>query len=138
MNFQPTSTTETEAKSLLSNQGDQGVQPLQFTRDNTYTTFESEHAFDEDDIVFHFFRATENSGDTYWKKVFPDVLSDVAQAVFEAGYPRLKAAFTDETDSWWMRANSFANTGLPEERVRRFYQKLDEALEARLKTSKLE
>lgn len=113
------------------NQGDQGVSPLEFTRDKTYTTFEAEHAFAGDDIVFHFFRTPENGSEKYWQDIFPDALSEVAQEVFQAGYPRLKAAFTRETDSWWMRANSFASIGLPDERVKRFYQNLDQALEAR-------
>lgn len=123
--------TEKEATSLLASQDEQGVAVLQFIKDSTYTTFRSEHAFDAEDIVFHFFRAPENSADKYWSDTFPNALSEVAQSVFNASYPRLKAAFTQETDSWWMRATGFANEGLPEERLKRFYAELDRALDAK-------
>ena len=136
MNFQPTSVETTEATSLLSTQGEQGVSALQFIKNLMYTTFLVEHAFDGEDIVFHFFRTKENPTDKYWKTDFPNVLSDVAQDVFQASYPRLKAAWTEEQDSWWMRANGFASVGMPEERIHHFYEKLDQALEA-LKVSQL-
>jgi len=131
MNFQPISTTEQEATTLLASQDEQGVAALQFVPTTDFTTFRAEYAFSGDDIVFHFFRTEENPGEEYWGTIFPNVLSEVAQEVFQAGYPRLKAAFTREHDSWWMRAGSFVNVGLPEERVKRFYAALDQALEAR-------
>lgn len=123
---------ETEATNLLSTQSDQGVQPLQFTKDESYTTFRAEHAFEDDDIVFHFFNTKEHEDDRkYWKDTFPTALSDVAQEVFKAGYPRLKAAWTEEVESWWLRCTGFANEGLPEERIKRFYKELDQSLDAR-------
>jgi hypothetical protein len=122
---------ETEATTLLSNQSEQGVAALQFTEDKQYTTFRAEHAFDGDDIVFHFYRTEERPSDKYWSDTFPEGLSEIAQTVFKAGFPRLKAAFTKETDSWWMRAGGFAVEGLPEERIARFYKELDQALETR-------
>ncbi len=131
MNFQPISMKETEATSLLSTQDDQGVAALVFKNVTDYTTFRVEHAFDGDDIVFHFFRTPECPEKDYWEVVFPNVLSEVAQEIFQAGYPRLRAAFTHEQDSWWMRAGGFANAGIPEERCARFYAALDKALEAR-------
>jgi hypothetical protein len=131
MNFQPTSMGETEATSLLSSQNDQGVQPLQFIKDESYTTFRAEHAFEDEDIVFHFFKTAECPAKGYWDDVFPNTMSDVAQAVFQAGFPRLKAAWTQEVESWWLRCNGFANEGLPEERIKRFYSELDQALEAK-------
>lgn len=124
------STTEKGVTDLLLNQADQGVLALQFEKVNDYTTFLAEHAFDGEDIVFHFFRSEENSTNKYWKEIFPEALSEVAQKVFQAGYPRLKAAWTEEQDSWWMRANGFVNIGLPEERIKSFYSELDQALEA--------
>lgn len=127
--------TETEATSLLGTQDEQGVVPLQFKKVTDYTTFSAEHAFDGDDIVFHFFRTKENPSDRYWQDVFPNGLSDVAQEVFQAGYPRLKATFTQEVDSWWMRASGFAHEGLPEERIQHFYAKLDQALETMSKSA---
>lgn len=95
-----------------------------------YTTFLAEHAFDDDAIVFHFFVTPENNSREYWQEKFPPVLSEVAQEVFQAGYPRLRAAFTAEHNSWWMRADGFANEGIPKERIARFYDALDQALDA--------
>lgn len=103
---------------------------MDFIKVRNYTTFLAEHAFDGDDIVFHFFRTPENPSDHYWKSVFPNALSDVAQKVFQAGYPRLKAAWTEEQDSWWMRAAGFATTGLPEDRLNLFYETLDQVADA--------
>lgn len=123
--------TETEATSLLSTQDDQGVDPVRFQKVTDYTTFSAEHAFDGNDIVFHFFRTVETTGEQYWKHLFPDTLSEIAQEIFQAEYPRLKAAFTQEQDSWWMRATGFVDIGLPEERIAKFYEKLDQMLEAR-------
>lgn len=127
--------TETEATSLLSTENDQGVLPLAFETSTEYTTFTSEHAFDGDDIVFHFFTppglGDSKEAHTYWLETFPDVLSEVAQEVFQAEYPRLRAAWTAEHASWWMRASGFAAIGIPEERVQVFFAKLDQSLEAR-------
>lgn len=135
MQFQPTSTTETQATSLLQEQTDQAVPTLLFTQVRDYTTFTAEHAFDGNDIVFHFFLTPEitpeQGGKEYWSVTFPEALSEVAQQVFQAGYPQLRAAFTAEQDSWWMRANGFAVVGIPEERVTSFYAELDQALDAR-------
>lgn len=120
---------ETEAKDLLSTQDDQGVDPMKFIENDAYTTFRAEHAIDGNDLVFHFFRH-RGLPDKFWKdEGFPQALSDTAMAVFQATYPRLKATYTSEVDSWWMRASGFAVVGLPEERIERFYEKLDEALE---------
>jgi hypothetical protein len=117
--------------SLLHSEGDQNVMAMQFVQNHDYTTFIAEHAFDGNDIVFHFYPSPEHSDQAFWKQKFPDALSDVAQAFFQATYPRLKAAFTPEQNSWWMRANGFANVGLPTERVAAFYAALDQALETR-------
>lgn len=85
--------------------------------------------------MFHFFLTPEitpeQGGKEYWSVTFPEALSEVAQQVFQAGYPQLRAAFTAEQDSWWMRANGFAVVGIPEERVTSFYAELDQALDAR-------
>lgn len=123
--------TETEATSLLSSQDDQGVATLHFEENKDYTTFRAEHAFDGEDIVFHFFKTPECPPKGYWDDVFPNTMSDVAQAVFQAGFPRLKAAWTEEVESWWLRCTGFASEGLPEERIKRFYRELDESLEAK-------
>jgi len=128
------------AMSVLSKEGtDYSLEPLRFTRNEEYTTFIGEHVFDGNDIVFHFFKSPELAAKAavdqvaYWKNTFPDALSQVAQDVFQAGYPRLKATYTQEVDSWWMRAYGFAVEGMPDDRVRAFYDNLDAELEKKSK-----
>lgn len=115
-----------------------GVKSLEF-EELEYTTFLAEWALDGIDLVFHFklptspedLRKIKYDGD-YWQGLFPGVLSEVAQEVFKATYPQLKAAFTPEMDSWWMRAYGFGKSFGAEELVRKFLDTLDIRLESRL------
>ena len=103
-----------------------GVPVIKFTPCEEYTTFRAEYAIVDDALVFHFFVTAEHP---QWPSYFPDVLSTVAQDYFNATYPRLTAAFTRELNSWWFRANGFAEIGDPHLRAMRFYARLDAALE---------
>lgn len=116
-----------------------GVQPLQFKKVEDYTTFLAEYAWDGDDLVFHFFRTPEMqgqagppaglSGTQYWRLVFPEVLDPVAREVFQAGPPRLRAAYTEEMDSWWLRASNYGHLIDKDAFVSRFLAKLDQTLD---------
>jgi hypothetical protein len=109
--------------------------PLEFTPCDAYTTFRAEHAFKGDDIVFHFYKTPEHSDEAYWTEIFPDALSEVAQAHY-GRLPRVRAALTREPaanlDSWWMHAAGFASVGQPLKKVAAFYAALDAALESRI------
>lgn len=116
----------------MTSEAEYGVAALQFTKVRDYTTFDAEYAVVGDDIVFHFFLPDDqtqvDAHSSYWLKQFPGALEQVAQSYWEATYPRLKAAYTEELSSWWLRCYGFANNGDPELRAQRFLEKLDEAL----------
>lgn len=104
---------------------------IEFTKEEGYTTFTAEHGFDARDLIFHFYPPKDkNDLRTYWDKVFPVVLSHVAQKHFEATYPRLAAAYTVEFDSWWFRAHGYGQHPSTPYLIAEFYQKLDAALDA--------
>jgi hypothetical protein len=105
-----------------------GVRPLQFTKVESYTTFTAEYAWDGGDVVFHFYRAPEHSA-SYWLEKFPTALDPIARDLFQAGPPRLRAAYTDEMDSWWMRANGFSHLVDKDAFISRFLQRLDQTLD---------
>ena len=56
----------------------------------------------------------------------------MAEEYFQATYPRLKAAYTEEQASWWMRAYGFGQLLDPHKFAYGFFDKLDEALDAAL------
>jgi len=118
------------AKTVLSDQGDIPVLVIHFEKVNEYTTFAAEHGVDGKDLIFHFFKTEENNSRDYWRRVFLIVHQFVAMRVFYSRFPRQRAAFTYELDSWWLRAFGFADIGDPPARVKYFLEQLDQALEA--------
>lgn len=110
------------------------VLPVRLVRVDEYTTFVAELAILQGDIVFHFYVTDEvNAGKNpqlYWKEVFPIVLSKTAEEHFKAQYPRLKAAYTEEKASWWMRAYGFGLVLNPHKYAYSFLATLDAALDA--------
>ena len=120
---------------VASDQNDvHGVAAMQFTQVNDYTTFRAEFAVTAGDIVFHFFETAEvqalSARNIYWETVFAKELEAVAVRVFNADSTRLRAAYTDELRSWWLRAYGFGHLLDPHRLVYRFLDALDEALDA--------
>jgi len=114
-----------------------GVDAMEFTTVDEYTTFKAEYAVkDEDDLVFHFF-ATDEVNDMadpwgYWKESFPEALNEVAPAFFKSGPPKLRAAYAEELASWWLQADGAAGKVLdPDHYARKFLEQLDGALDRR-------
>ena len=110
-----------------------GVEPMSFTRVEDYTTFVAEYAVEDEDIILHFYPTKEMSHEKeldrrYWLQLFPTVLDPVARTFFSADFPRLKACFVPEMGSWWLRAYGLAGLS-PSDRVSRFLDKFDTALE---------
>jgi hypothetical protein len=115
--------------------------PLTFAR-MSYPTFTAEVATTGkgyQDYVVHFYAPTTywtNKGlltednlaqlKKFWRKAFPNLLSELAQSFFDADYPRLRAAYTEENHSWWFRADACAATLSPEDRIQLFFDKLNE------------
>jgi hypothetical protein len=121
--------TEEDRQGLKSmNSSACGVAPLQFTKVEDYTSFTAEYAWDDGDLVFHFFRAPDHDA-AYWLQKFPSALDPVARQAFKAGPPRLRAAYTDEMDSWWLRAKGYTHLVDKDAFVARFLQKLDQTLD---------
>jgi hypothetical protein len=125
---------ESEAKGTLP------VLPLHFIQCTDYTTFALEFAITEGDIVFHFYVTDEINAlpdpTTYWKETFPNTLSTCVESYFKATYPRIKAAYTEEKASWWMRAYGFGHVLDPHLFVYKFLDEFDAALDGAVKSSK--
>jgi hypothetical protein len=115
-----------------------------FTKVDQFTTFSAEYAFMEGDIILHFFlpdevRPEEGSPivsrtvKRWWEEdAFPDCMTIVAKAHFDAGYPRIIAKYTEELCSWWFRGRGFASSVLdPDALVISFLEKLDAMLDER-------
>ncbi len=128
-----------EAVQTLKAEGDLPVLPLQFIQVTEYTTFRAELAITDGDIVFHFYVTEEvkqlqkPTPREYWlgdNGIFPNALSEVAQQHFEVGYPRLKASYTEEMASWWLRAYGFGLLLESHKFAYAFLERLDAALDA--------
>jgi hypothetical protein len=121
-------------------QGTLPVLPLHFIQVKDYTTFSLEFAVTEGDIVFHFYVTDEVNArpdpTTYWKETFPNTLSTCVEEYFKATFPRIKAAYTEEHASWWMRAYGFGHVLDPHGFVYKFLDELDRVLDGAVTSSK--
>lgn len=126
---QVTSTVEGEQKAVLP------VMGINFIDITEYTTFRAEFAVTEGDLVFHFFPTeevhalTNPTPNKYWTELFPSLLEPVAKRYFNADETRLKAAYTAEQVSWWMRAFGFGQVLDPHKFAYGFLAELDAALD---------
>jgi hypothetical protein len=111
-----------------------GVTPLRFIQVGDYTTFLAEYTMDGDDYVVHFFPTEEHKDVAYWRNAFPSVLDEVAQAHFQAKPPKLRAAFTEEMNSWWLRADDYGHVVDKDKFIHRFLDRLDQALDRAIST----
>lgn len=109
------------------------VDAIRFDKCDDFTTFSAEYAFIKDDIVVHFYLTPEvaarKDAKTYWKNIFPAALETTAIDFYKSGPSRLQAAYTEEVDSWWFRANGFATSLDPVSHLHKLFEKLDQALE---------
>jgi len=88
--------------------------------------FWAEYAQEGFDLIFHFYNTSLPK--RVWIETFPGVLDPVARSFFSAKYPRLKAAYTEEVDSWWLRANGCAAVPYPSGRAEKFIDEIDQTL----------
>jgi len=132
---QPKELPPPEATAKLQAEGDLPVLPLQFIPITEYTTFRAELAIADGDLIFHFYVTAEvnvRQAPTplkYWMELFPAVLESMAKTYFNADFPRLKAAYTEEHASWWFRAFGFGHVLDPHKFAYDFLEKLDAALD---------
>jgi hypothetical protein len=111
-----------------------GVIPLRFIQVGDYTTFLAEYTMDGDDYVVHFFPTEEHKDVAYWRNTFPSALDAVAQDHFQAKPPKLRAAFTEEMNSWWLRADDYGHVVDKDKFIHRFLDRLDQALDKAIST----
>jgi len=129
MSHEPTDADREDLAAAVSG-GDYNVRTLDYTKVESYTTFWAEYAFEEGDIILHFYKTPEYQDNVaYWLNVFPAALDPVARTVFNATAPRLRAAYTEEMDSWWLRADSYDHIIDKRGLVLRFLDTLDKTLE---------
>lgn len=124
-----------QASSMITAERAIPAVPIQFIPITEYTTFRAEMAIVDGDLVFHFY-ITEEANERatpaphkYWLVMFPVVLSKTAEKYFNAEFPRLKAAYTEEQKSWWMRAFGFGQVLDPHKMGYGFLAALDTALD---------
>lgn len=123
--------------------GNVGEAVIKFTEVTDFTTFLAEYAIQGDAYILHFFPPKERYVHTgngryqvhgefliRWQRMFPQVLSPVAEEYFQATQPRLQAAYTAEMFSWWFKATGFAERLDPPAYIMKFLEKLDAALDA--------
>ena len=116
---------------------------INFTQVKDYTTFLAEWAVVDGAYVLHFFPPRERYVHTgngryqvhgeflvKWQRVFPAILSPVAEEYFGATYPRLQAVYTAEMLSWWFKAAGMAERFDAAGFISKFLEKLDAALDA--------
>lgn len=96
-----------------------------------YTTFRAEYALQDSNIIVHFFLPPDFRGDkgSYWAIRFPRALDATAQHCFQATRPRLQAKYTEELESWWLRAQSYDHIVDLDGFMTSFFDLLDGALE---------
>lgn len=135
----PLSPNQAATKVAEEAQGALPVYSIHFIPITQYTTFRAEVAVSDGDLIFHFFVNDEikarSDAQQYWTDLFPTVLSQVATEHFAVDYPRLKAAYTEEQASWWMRAYGFGQLLEAHKFAYVFFDKLDAALDAASSTT---
>ena len=136
----PLSREQAQSKIESEAQGTLPVLPLHFIKVREYTNFDLEFAVTEGDLVFHFYATAEVNAlpdpQKYWKEIFPNTLSTVVEAYFRATYPRIKAAYTEEHASWWMRAQGYGHLLDAHGFVYKFLDEFDRALDGAVNSSK--
>ncbi len=127
---------KSQAVEQISAVGSMPALPIQFMKVTDLTTFAAEVAVSEGDFIYHFFVTDEVNArqdpKQYWLELFPTVLQAAAQDYFKADFPRLKAAYTEEQASWWLRAYGFGRVLDPHKLALKFCDALDKALDAAL------
>ena len=140
-------TVENEQKGVMP------LLPLQFVRVDDLTTFAAEVAVTEGDAVYHFYATKEVNAlphwttpegvvqlsltpVAYWTELFPAEMEKAAKLYFDADEKRLRAAYTAEKASWWLRAKGAGQRLDPQRFALGFCDVLDKALEASMLKAK--
>ena len=125
------------------------VLPLQFIKVEDLTTFAAEVAISDGDAIYHFYvtkevnelprwkdRTVSVQPRRYWAELFPELLEKTARQYFDCDEKRLKAAYTAEKASWWLRAKGAGHKLNPQGFALGFCDALDAALEGSMQNTK--
>ena len=127
--------------------------PLQFTKVEDLTTFSAEVTVTDGEAVYHFYATKEVNdlprwvtpdgpvqlsltANNYWIGLFPTEMEKAAKAYFDADERRLRAAYTAEKASWWLRAKGAGQRLDPQRFALGFCDALDKALESSMLKAK--
>ena len=144
---QVTRTVQSEQKGVLP------LLPIQFIKVADLTTFSAEVAVTDGDAVYHFYATDEVNAlprwesangavglsvtpHKYWLELFPEQLEKVAKEYFNCDESRLRAAYTAEQASWWLRAKQAGMKLDPQGFALGFCDALDKALEGSILNAK--
>lgn len=117
----------------------EGAQIPDFKK-KSYYSFKAEWDVIHGDLVVHFYlpkQAGNAHGEPravekwmqYWLNRFPVHLSEEAKKAFKADYPRVFAKYTEETVSWFFKAQGFGLELLnPQAKLEQFFEQLDAVL----------
>jgi len=96
-----------------------------------FPNFDAHYALKDGAIIIHFYLPANYKGAAgYWKKTFPDALSNIAPEYFQATAPRLVAAYTEELRSWWLRAKNYDHLLDLDGFILGFFQELDNEIDS--------
>lgn len=115
---------------------------IKFKTVSEFTTFESEYSLTDNNVIVHFFMPKARYvTEKYWKEIFADALTDVAQEYFDATSPRLVAKYAEDDgaggslNSWWFKAQGFGHIIDIDAFVMKFFEKMDERLDPHLEAN---
>jgi hypothetical protein len=113
-----------------------GVDAVHFVEVKDYTTFDAEYGEKDGNLIFHFFKTPEVCGradeEQFWVKLFPQVLDVVAREAFsDPEGQRLVGAYTEELESYFLKARGFASVPDPDGLATAFLEQLDQALDTK-------
>lgn len=135
----PPYNTPQEALTALGNEHDTALSAVQaaipvFTPIKAFTTFDAEYCRTEGTIVLHFFPPHDQQVTAqYWRSDFADVLVTIAPEFFQATAPRLVASYTEELNSWWVRAQGYSHIIDIDQYMYQFFELMDEGLDAKFR-----
>lgn len=89
--------------------------------------FRAEYFFDDGDLIVHLFPEAPRSGGSF-EQWMGRALEQDAPEYFRATRPELEAQYVPQLDSYWLCAKGAGNSADPEERARRFFERIEARL----------
>jgi len=106
-------------------------QPIDF-QVKEYRNFRAEYALSDDDFIIHYFITKKQIKscpmqelEHWWLNEFSEKMEALSKEYFDAGSPRIQAAYTPELASWWFRARGYGYLIDPTAFLLEFFEQLD-------------